>query len=99
MTYQEFKESILKAWRERCRIYAVHLNDKNVISHQYHLWVNEKAIFFKKNHHYTWDEMEKMVEEGRWNNHQEYDGSTIVEIDGEVFGIKVYKHISLDELL
>ena len=99
MTYKEFKESLLTAWRERCKIYSVHLNDKNVISHQYHLWVNEKAVFFKKDYHYTWDEMEKMVEEGRWDNHQDYsDGSTIVDIDGEIFRIKVYKQIALDEL-
>ena len=48
---------------------------------------------------WTWAEFERLLEEGRWDNHHDYyDNTTIINVDGYEYKIQLFTVTSLEDL-
>lgn len=110
MNYVEFKMSLLKAlWIPNSQMFIERDidNPDHIISHRHRLFVDDESglncgtFFVDKHWNLSWDEMERLVDDGKWQNYpdEENEGATIMDVDGERYRIWLYMPTSLDSLL
>lgn len=92
MTYEEFKKAVLKAsQRQSCRLYIKSISTLDTW-HEFH--ANDYGMFAWK-----WDEFERLLEDGRWDNrHDYYDNTTVINVDGYEYKIQLFTVTSLEDL-
>lgn len=101
MNYVEFKKSLCRAiWIQDAMITIEANIDVVAIPHKHTLFVDDEWGIESPgcDLHLEWKTIEKMVEEGRWENYQQ-GTSTIMVVDGEKYRIKFHRPTSLEDLL
>lgn len=101
MNYIEFKNSLCQAtWIQDAMITIEANIDMVTIPHKYTLFVdNECGIEAPGcDLHLEWETIERMVDEGKWENYQQ-GTSTIMVVDGKKYRIKLHTLTSLEELI
>ena len=101
MNYAEFKKSLCRAmWIQDAMITIEAHTDMIAIPHKHTLFVDDEWGIEAPgcNLHLTWKTIEKMAEEGKWENYQR-GTSTIMVVDGVEYRIKFHRPTSLEELL
>ena len=91
MTYKEFKSAIIKASkRSSCKLYMCSM----AVKEWFPLTVNENKI-----HTWSWNEFENLLEADKWENYHDYsDNTTIMNIDGNEYKIKLFVQASLEDI-
>lgn len=101
MNYIEFKNSLCQAtWIQDAMITIEANIDMVTIPHKYTLFVdNEWGIEAPGcDLHLEWETIERMVDEGKWENYQQ-GTSTIMVVDSKKYRIKLHTPTSLEELI
>ena len=103
MNYVEFKNSICRAGKMPGAMITIEADiDKNATPHAETLYVVDDWGIEAEDCDFCleWDDLEELVNEGRWENYQE-DNATIMVMDGKKYRIKFHRLISssLEELI
>lgn len=101
MNYVEFKKSLCRAiWIQDAMITIEANIDMVAIPHKHTLFVDDEWGIEAPgcDLHLQWKTIEKMIEEGKWENYQQ-GTSTIMVVDGMKYRIKFHRPTSLEELL
>lgn len=105
MNYIEFKTALLKTIQiPNCEV-KIELNIDEpllVFAHRHHLFIdNETGIACGNGWSLSWEEMEKFLADGRWENYPdtENEKATIMEVNGIRYRIWFYMPQSLDTLV
>lgn len=105
MSYFEFKMSLIKSsWIANCEVKIELDIDKplKAIAHRHHLFVDdETGLACGNGWNLSWEEMEKLVDEGKWENYpdNENEEATIMDVDGTRYRIWLLMPQRLDSLL
>lgn len=101
MNYAEFKKSLCRAmWIQDAMITIEDNIDMIAIPHKHTLFVDDEWGIEAPgcDLHLEWKTIEKMAEEGKWENYQR-GTSTIMVVNGEKYRIKFHRPTSLEELI
>ena len=103
MNYAEFKNSICRAGKMSDVTITIEADiDKNATPHEETLFVDDEWGIEAEDCDFCleWDDLEELVDEGRWENYQE-DNATIIVMDGKKYRIRFRRLISfsLQELI
>lgn len=101
MNYVEFKKSLCRAiWIQDAMITIEDDIDGIAIPHKHTLFVDDEWGIEAPgcDLHLEWETIERMVDEGKWENYQQ-GTSTIMVVDGEKYRIKFHRPTSLEDLL
>lgn len=101
MNYVEFRKSLCRAiWIQDAMITIEANIDTVAIPHKHTLFVDDEWGIEAPgcDLHLEWETIERMVDEGKWENYQQ-GTSTIMVVDGEKYRIKFHRPTSLEELL
>lgn len=105
MNYVEFKIALIKTtWIPNCEL-KIELDidgPQKVVAHRHHLFIDdEKGITCENGWAMSWDEMEKLLEDGNWQNYpdSENEGATIMEANGVRYRIWFFMPQSLDSII
>lgn len=102
MTYEEFKEALIKcSHSEECMLSILSKSDSG---RRFSLVADEIAmmssIWFNPSNklgEITWKECEGLLEEGKWENYP-LDKRTIMYVDGKEYIIEMYELKNLEEI-
>lgn len=102
MNYAEFKKSLCRAMWIQDAMLTIEVKATNLLAipHKHTLFVDDEWGIEAPgcDLHLEWKTIEKMAEEGRWENYQR-GTSTIMVVDGEEYCIKFHRPTSLEELI
>ncbi len=101
MNYAEFRKGLCRAiWIQDAMITIEANIDTVAIPHKYTLFVDDEWGIEAPgcNLHLEWETIERMVDEGKWENYQQ-GTSTIMVVDGKKYRIKLHTPTSLEELI
>lgn len=105
MNYVEFKTALIKStWIPNCEL-KIELNidePQKIVAYRHHLFIDtETAISCENGWKMTWDEMEKFLEDSKWQNYpdSENEGATIMEANGVRYRIWFFMPQSLDSII
>ncbi len=101
MNYVEFKKSLCRAiWIQDAMITIEANIDTIAIPHKHTLFVDDEWGIQAPGCglHLQWKTIERMVDEGKWENYQQ-GTSTIMVVDGTKYRIKFHRLTSLEDLL
>lgn len=105
MNYVEFKIALIKStWIPNCEL-KIELNIDEPLkaaAHRHQLFIDdEKGITCENGWAMSWDEMEKLLEDGNWQNYpdNENEGATIMEANGVRYRIWFFMPQSLDSII
>lgn len=101
MNYVEFKKSLCRAMWIQDAMITIEANiDMVAIPHKHTLFVDDEWGIEAPgcDLHLEWETIERMVDEGKWENYQQ-GTSTIMVVDGEKYRIKFHRPTSLEDLL
>ena len=101
MNYAEFRKSLCRAMWIQDAMITIEANTNMIaIPHKHTLFVDDEWGIEAPgcDLHLEWKTIEKMVEEGRWENYQR-GTSTIMIVDGMEYRIKFHRPTSLEELI
>lgn len=101
MNYVEFKKSLCRAMRIQDSVIIIEANTNMIaIPYKHPLFVDDEWGIEAPgcDLHLEWKTIEKMVEEGKWENYQR-GNSTIMVVDGVEYRIKFLSPTSLEELI
>lgn len=101
MNYVEFKESLCRTiWIQDAMVTIEDNIDTIAIPHKHTLFVDDEWGIEAPgcDLHLEWETIERMVDEGKWENYQQ-GTSTIMVVDGIKYRIKFHRPTSLEELL
>ena len=92
MTYEEFKNAVLKASkRHSCKLY---IKSISTLDTWHEFFADDYGMFA-----WTWVEFERLLEDGRWDNHHDfYDNTTVINVDGYEYKIQLFTVTSLEDL-
>lgn len=105
MNYVEFKIALIKStWIPNCEL-KIELNIDEPLKaaeHRHQLFIDDKeGITCGNGWVMSWDEMEKLLEDGKWQNYpdSENEGATIMEANGVRYRIWFFMPQSLDSII
>lgn len=101
MNYAEFRKGLCCAiWIQDAMITIEANIDTVAIPHKHTLFVDDEWGIEAPgcNLHLEWEAIERMVDEGKWENYQQ-GTSTIMVVDGKKYRIKLHTPTSLEELI
>ena len=101
MNYAEFRKSLCCAiWIQDAMITIEANIDTVAIPHKHTLFVDDEWGIEAPgcDLHLEWEAIERMVDEGKWENYQQ-GTSTIMVVDSKKYRIKLHTPTSLEELI
>lgn len=103
MNHTEFKKSICRAGKMPNVTITIEADiDKNATPHEETLYVVDDWGIEAEDCDFCleWDDLEELVDEGRWESYRE-DNATIIVMDGKKYRIKFHRlnSFSLQELI